>query len=115
MGDLRTSPVAKVGAAVRHVEVDRAGAVFVAEDVCQRLQHKLRAGVGHHLSPVRQPASAAAQHLLKVDNIKDNIPEASQLKSTMMSECSCSLERKTWGNAWNYGALLPEGSRMYGT
>ncbi len=49
----RTGPVAEVGAAMRHVEVDRAGAVGVAEDLRQRLQHEACARVRHHLAPMR--------------------------------------------------------------
>ena len=75
---------------MRHVEVDRAGAVLVAEDVCQRLQHKLRAGVGHHLSPVRQPARAAQR-----DRLSPNLA----VYSFYRGQHYCYMLTSNWVNA----------------
>ena len=54
-----TCRVAKVGAAVRHVQVDGASVVRKAEGVVEGGDELVQGCVGHGLSPVRQPARAA--------------------------------------------------------
>ena len=54
-----TCGVAKVGAAVRHVQVDRAGIVGKAQGIVEGGYELVQGCVGHGLSPVRQPARAA--------------------------------------------------------
>mmetsp|Transcript_13309 Transcript_13309/g.40269 ORF Transcript_13309/g.40269 Transcript_13309/m.40269 type:complete len:314 (+) Transcript_13309:1224-2165(+) len=52
---VRSSPVAKVGAAMCHVEVDATEAVVPSQDLGHCVGHVCGAGVCHGLSPVRQP------------------------------------------------------------
>jgi len=54
-----TCPEAEVGAAVRHVEVEAAGAVVKLEDAVQAGGHLGGARVRHDLAPVCQPPRAA--------------------------------------------------------
>ncbi len=57
----RTCPEAPVGAAVCHVEVDRAAAIAVPQDGLEGGNQIIRAGVGHLLPKVRDPPSAACE------------------------------------------------------
>ena len=54
-----TCGVAKVGAAMRHVQIDGAGVVGEAQGVVKGGDELVQGCVGHGLTPVRQPARAA--------------------------------------------------------
>ena len=50
---------AKVGPAVSHVEIDRATALPICQDLREAIRKYLCAGVGHLFTPMHQPSWAA--------------------------------------------------------
>jgi len=87
----RACGVAKVGAAVRHVQVHGAGAVVEGQDAVQRLGEVRQRRVGHRLAPARQPPRAARGARVRM------VPRSSARKhtpaQTNVSATLCSMRR----------------------